>query len=162
MKKAILVLICLLLVSVVLNVSGQKAVKPAKTDNLFPANSALLTGFAGGKLDASYKNRILAQDVSRLVEPFRNRTEDRCWQSEFWGKWFTSAVLAYRYRPEPQLKTILDKAVSGLLSTQTPDGYIGNYTDSKHLEQWDIWGRKYCMLGLIAWYDLTQDKNTLL
>lgn len=167
MKKTILLLICLLLVSITPKVSGQKVsgqnpVKPAKTDNLFPANSAVLTGFAGGKLDASYKNRILAQDVSRLVEPFRNRTEDRCWQSEFWGKWFTSAVLAYRYRPEPELKTILDKAVSGLLSTQTPDGYIGNYADSKHLEQWDIWGRKYCMLGLLAWYDLTKDKNTLL
>ena len=61
-------------------------------------------GFVGEKLDASYQNRILAQDVNRLVEPFRNRTEDRCWQSEFWGKWFTSAVSAYRYRLEPQFK----------------------------------------------------------
>ena len=162
MKKTLIFLICLLQLSFAVNSFGQKTVKPAEIDSLFPANSATIGGFVGTKLDASYKNRILAQDVNRLVEPFRNRTEDRCWQSEFWGKWFTSAVLAYKYRPEPQLKTILDQAVSGLLATQTPDGYIGNYAEGKHLEQWDIWGRKYCMLGLLAYYDLTKDKNSLL
>lgn len=141
---------------------GQGDFKPVITDNLFPANSAALTGFAGAKLDASYKNRILAQDVNQLVEPFRHRNEDQCYQNEFWGKWFTSAVLAYSYRPEPKLKSILDQAVSGLLSTQTPDGYIGNYAKDKQLEGWDIWGTKYCMLGLLSYYDLTGDKNILI
>ncbi len=144
------------------NLSAQKPVKLVQSDILSPAESAAIGGYVGEKLNASYQNRILAQDVERLIEPFRNRTEDRCWQSEFWGKWFTSAVLAYRYRPEPQLKAILDHAVSGLLSTQTPDGYIGNYADNKHMEGWDIWGRKYCMLGLLSYYDLTKDKNSLI
>ena len=162
MKTFILFFICLLQMTFGNQLMGQKTVKPAKTDTLFPAQSASLGGYVGGKLDASYQNRILAQDVNRLVEPFRNRTEDRCWQSEFWGKWFTSAVSAYRYRPEPQLKLKLDQAVAGLLATQSANGYIGNYIENKQLEQWDIWGRKYCMLGLLAYYDLTKDKNTLL
>jgi len=162
MRTTSLLLISLLHLTFTVTLLGQKNAKPAKYDVLFPAQSAMMSGYIGGKLDASYKNRILAQNIDRLVEPFRNRTEDRCWQSEFWGKWFTSAVLAYRYRPEPQLKTMLDQAVSGLLSTQSPDGYIGNYTENKQLEQWDIWGRKYCMLGLLAYYDLTKDKNVLL
>ena len=161
MKKFIS-LFCLLLQILIGQSFGQKPVKPVVDDFLVPASSAVIGGYAGGKLDASYQNRILAQDANRLVEPFRNRTEDRCWQSEFWGKWFTSAVLAYKYRPEPKLKAILDQAVSGLLSTQTADGYIGNYADNKHLDQWDIWGRKYCMLGLLAYYDLTNDKKTIL
>ncbi|CCG99552.1 hypothetical protein FAES_1542 [Fibrella aestuarina BUZ 2] len=140
---------------------AQVVVKPAVADQLQPAQSARLTGFVGDRLDASYQHRILAQNVDRLVAPFRDRTETRCWQSEFWGKWFTSAVLAYRYRPEPQLKNVLDKAVADLLATQTPDGYIGNYADTSHLQQWDIWGRKYCLLGLLAYYDLTNDKRSL-
>ncbi|MFD2935927.1 glycoside hydrolase family 127 protein [Spirosoma flavum] len=142
-------------------VTAQPLVKPAVFDQLQTATAAQMTGFVGEKLDASYQNRILAQDVNRLVEPFRNRTETRCWQSEFWGKWFTSAVLAYRYRPEPALKAVLDKAVTELIATQTSDGYIGNYTEANRLEQWDIWGRKYCMLGLLAYYDLTKDKKSL-
>ena len=162
MKRTNLLLICLLQVIFICNLFGQKVVKPVENDYLFPAQSALIKGYIGDKLDVSYKNRILAQDVNRLVEPFRHRTEEWCWQSEFWGKWFTSAVLAYRYRPEPQLKAVLDQAVAGLLSTQTLDGYIGNYKDNFHLEQWDIWGRKYCMLGLLAYYDLTKDNKCLL
>lgn len=130
-------------------------------DQLIPAQSATIHGYVGQKLDSAWHNRIMAQDVDKLIEPFHNRTEDRCWQSEFWGKWFTSAVLAYRYQPNDTLKTKLDKAVQGLIATQTPDGYIGNYADSKHLQAWDIWGRKYCMLGLITYYDLTQNNASL-
>ena len=161
MKKISLLLLCFYLVLFSSVASGQRMVKPEISDRLFPAEFTTINGFIGDKLDQSYKNRILSQDVNRLVEPFRHRTEERCWQSEFWGKWFTSAVLAYRYRPEHELKEVLDQAVSGLLSTQTPKGYIGNYRDDKHLEQWDIWGRKYCLLGLLAYYDLTKDYKSL-
>ncbi|MBE7172119.1 MAG: glycoside hydrolase family 127 protein [Williamsia sp.] len=148
----------------VLGTSLPTIAQPAYTaisDKLQPASSATISGFVGEKLDAAYNNRILAQDIQRLIQPFQNRTEDRCWQTEFWGKWFTSAVQAYRYKPGKALKQALDSAVAGLIRTQTPDGYIGNYAADKQLEQWDIWGRKYCMLGLIAYYDLTQDKKSL-
>lgn len=140
---------------------GQSIIKPAVTDYLTNAQSVQMEGFVGKKLDDSYQNRILAQDYNRLVEPFKHRTETSCWQSEFWGKWFTSAVLAYRYHPEPKLKNVLDQAVAELIATQTPDGYIGNYNEASQLQQWDIWGRKYCLLGLLAYYDLTKDKKSL-
>ena len=137
--------VLLLFISVVLFSElavSQPALSPLIGDRLAPSLSVKVNGFVGKRLDASYQNRILAQDYERLVAPFRIRTESSCWQSEFWGKWFTSAVLAYRYRPEPQLKNVLDKAAAGLISTQTDDGYIGNYAENKHLAAWDIWGRK--------------------
>lgn len=150
----------MLLVSLPFCVAAQK--KDAVIhDKLYPASKAVPEGHIKVKLDQSYENRILAQDVDHLIEPFRNRTESRLWQSEFWGKWFTSAVLAYRYRPEPKLEKVLEGAVDGLIKTQTPDGYIGNYRPESHLEQWDIWGRKYTMLGLLDYYELTKDKASL-
>jgi DUF1680 family protein len=130
-------------------------------DRLVAADAAAMQGFIGNKLDLSYTNRILAQNVDNLVEPFRHRTETHLWQTEFWGKWFTSAVLAYRYHPTPELKKVLQSAVTGLISTQTPDGYIGNYKAENRLEEWDIWGMKYCMLGLLDYYELTGDKASL-
>ncbi|MDR6784099.1 DUF1680 family protein [Pedobacter africanus] len=130
-------------------------------DQLKPVWSSHITGFPAQRFNDAYNNRILAQDVNRLVAPFNNRTESRYWQSEFWGKWFTSAVLAYRYRPEPRLKAVLDDAVTKLIATQSPDGYIGNYDEKSRLEQWDIWGRKYCLLGLLAYHDLTGDAKSL-
>src|SRR5690606_34921004 len=107
------------------------------------AKQATMGGFVGKKMDQSYENRILAQSVNSLIEPFHHRTENHLWQSEFWGKWFTSAVLAYRYKPEPRLKQVLKTAVDSLIATQSTDGYIGNYAPANHLQQWDIWGRKY-------------------
>jgi DUF1680 family protein len=130
-------------------------------DALRVADAAQLTGFIGSRLDSAYRNRIVRQDIQKLAEPFANRTETSCWQSEFWGKWFTSAVLAYNYKPTPELKTKLDEAVKLLLATQSKDGYVGNYRDDKHLQSWDIWGRKYCLLGLISYYDVTKDKSLL-
>ena len=159
MNKSIYFLVLILLIPFC--VAAQKGNATIIPDALKSAESAEIGGYIGQRLDQSYKNRILAQDVDHLVEPFRNRTESRLWQSEFWGKWFTSAVLAYKYRPEPALRKVLDSAVDQLIETQTPDGYIGNYAPEKHLEQWDIWGRKYTMLGLLDYYEVTRDKRSL-
>ncbi|ETZ22294.1 glycoside hydrolase family 127 protein [Pedobacter sp. V48] len=130
-------------------------------DKLSRAKSETIGGFIGERLSNSYKNRVLLQDAGALIEPFKHRNETSLWQSEFWGKWFTSAVLAYRYKPTPELRQKLDAAVSGLIATQSADGYIGNYTKESRLKQWDIWGRKYCMLGLLDYYILTGDKKSL-
>ena len=47
------------------------------------------------------------------------------------------------------------------MATQLPNGYIGNYAEDHQLKQWDVWGRKYTTLGLLAWYDLSGDKKAL-
>src|SRR6478752_2888024 len=80
--------------------NAQVPAKVAVKDRLSPIESPAMSGFIANKLNLAYENRILAQDAGRLISPFQNRTETSCWQSEFWGKWFTSALLAYRYRPE--------------------------------------------------------------
>ena len=132
-----------------------------REDILSPGHAIKIHGFVGDKLANAAANRVFVQDVERLIEPFRHRDEARCWQTEFWGKWFTSAVLAYRYEPSSEKRAVLDKAVEGLLKTQTAEGYIGNYKPENLLEQWDIWGRKYCLLGLMDYYDITKDQKTL-
>jgi len=120
-----------------------------------------IKGLLGDKIDTCIRNRIAAQNIEELIEPFQKRSELKLWRCEFWGKWFTSAAAAYQYLQDRQLCTIVDKAVAELLATQTPNGYIGTYQDDAHLQGWDVWGRKYVLLGLLAYYDITADKNTL-
>ncbi|MBO9619481.1 MAG: glycoside hydrolase family 127 protein [Niabella sp.] len=120
-----------------------------------------MEGYIGNRIDRCIRNGILRTDENYLVEPFRHKDEQRQWQSEFWGKWFTSAADAYRYTKDKQLFEKLKQATSGLLATQQADGYIGNYAPAWRLKQWDIWGMKYCLLGLLDYYDLTKDKITL-
>ena len=135
--------------------------QPVK-DAMIPLKEGVkLSGYAGEKINTCISGSILAQDPKHLVEPFRHRNETRQWQTEFWGKWFTAAAGAYQYNRDPKIKAMLDEAVNGLLATQSPDGYIGNYAPGSHLQQWDIWGRKYCILGLLAYYEITKEKKVL-
>jgi DUF1680 family protein len=123
--------------------------------------SLTLGGFLGRRLDDCIRNGIGAQDVSALVTPFRLRDETTTWRTEFWGKWFTSAAWAYRYTQAEALRRKLDEAVTGLLATQTPDGYLGTYREEARLANWDIWGRKYVLLGLLAHHQQTGDARAL-
>ncbi len=143
--------------------AAESPVEPKVKDAVRPLapGAVTLEGHLADRLGVCIENRIKAQSIADLIEPFQKREETRLWRSEFWGKWFMSAAWAYRYSQDPQLKTILDKAVAELLATQTPDGYLGTYTKQTETDNWDIWGRKYTLLGLMSYYDLTGDKKVL-
>ena len=123
--------------------------------------SVKIGGYVGRRIDDCIEKRVKAQDVEHLVAPFRSREETSRWQSEFWGKWIQGAIASYRYSRDAELYEIIRQGAEGLMATQTPDGYIGNYAPSHQLAQWDVWGRKYSTLGLLAWYDLSGDKRAL-
>ncbi|MFZ4725527.1 MAG: beta-L-arabinofuranosidase domain-containing protein, partial [Paludibacter sp.] len=138
-------------------------IQPVKSDLLTNEASSFIqmNGYLGGKIDLCVNQRIKKQDVAELIEPFRHRKETRLWQTEFWGKWVLSAIGAYQYNHDSELFTAIQKSAIELMATQTPDGYIGNYAPESQLQQWDIWGRKYTLLGLLAYYDISKDKKAL-
>jgi len=120
-----------------------------------------LGGFVGEKTDLIIRKRVKAQDYDYLVEPFRHKTETHLWQSEFWGKWMLGAVAAWEYTHDPELMAMMDQAVMSLLKTQLPNGYIGNYPPENQLTNWDIWGRKYTLLALLRYHDISGNKKAL-
>ena len=126
-----------------------------------PVKQVKISGYVGTRITDCIEHRVKAQDVDHLVEPFRHQNEKSRWQSEFWGKWIQGAIASYRYNRDPELYQIIKDAAESLMATQLPNGYIGNYAPEYQLQQWDVWGRKYTSLGLIAWYDLSGDKKAL-
>jgi uncharacterized protein len=148
-----------------LSAPADRAPSPVGEDRLQPLGpgAVRVEGWLGRQIDLCIENRVMAQDVGRLVQPFRERAEENSghWRCEYWGKWFTSAALGYACDPSDARRAKLDDAVRQLLATQTPDGYIGTYKDGKHLGTWDVWGRKYTLLGLIAHHDLTGSRDSL-
>lgn len=123
--------------------------------------SVRIDGYVGGRMDECFQHRVMEQNVDEIVEPFRHRDETWRWQSEFWGKWTLGAIGTYRYTRDAALYDKIARSVDDIISTQSPDGYIGNYAPVYQLRQWDIWGRKYTMLGLLSWYDLSGEKKAL-
>ncbi|HLN75309.1 MAG TPA: beta-L-arabinofuranosidase domain-containing protein [Prolixibacteraceae bacterium] len=161
MKTLIIALVFILLVPCILGAQPKSVV--LKQDVLHPWESSniQIKGYLGEKIDLCIGERIKKQDIQMLIDPFKQRNETHLWQTEFWGKWILSAIASWEYTRDPEMLAIIRNAVTGLLATQTPDGYIGNYSPQAQLAHWDIWGRKYTLLGLLAYYDISNDNKAL-
>jgi DUF1680 family protein len=119
-----------------------------------------IEGYLGDKLNTCIHQGVMAANFSLYHTPFQQKTDDKgSFGGEFWGKWFTSAVLAYRYQPTKQHGDILFQAVEGLLKAQEENGRLSSA--SVDFASWDIWGRKYALLGLVAYYDHVGAENAL-
>ena len=146
--------------------AGRASAKETGVEDLLkPAapNSVRIGGRLGEKLDLCISNRLLAQDIWSVVAPYQEKTETggADWRCEYWGKWFTSLALADAYHSTPATRGKRDEAAKELIATAAPDGYLGTRQPEHRLEGWDVWGRKYALLGLIADYDRTQDAAVL-
>lgn len=163
MNKLSTLLIAILLVTPFGIEAQQIKVKSAVTDALKTGNPSeiVLRNYIGEKINTCIQKQVKEMNVSYLVEPFYNKTETHRWQSEFWGKWMLAATLSYQYTQDPALLDSIHSGVNAILKSQLSNGYIGNYSPEAQLQQWDVWGRKYSMLGLLAYYDLTGDKKVL-
>ena len=160
--KKLLLTVYVILMSV--TIFAQKKATVRVHDVLVPASygSVHIGSYLGDKLNLCIENRVMVQDIDRVVQPFGLRNDGNWgFRCEFWGKWFTSAMQGYGYAPTERHRMVIDKAVTDLLKTQTADGYIGTYPDGSRLGDWDIWGRKYVLLGLLAYYDQTKDVKAI-
>ncbi len=121
-----------------------------------------LNGVIGKRMQQCIDQRIANQDIERLVKPFRIRNDgpDK-FRGEFWGKWFTALVLAYTYTPTDALKEKMQEAVSEIVKTQTDDGCISTHKDDVQHGHWDTWSRKYVLLGLLHYYQVSTDASAL-
>ncbi|HEX7583730.1 MAG TPA: beta-L-arabinofuranosidase domain-containing protein [Prolixibacteraceae bacterium] len=164
MKSSLIALVFVFLIPVFCSAQSKSVpIKPAKPDLLeaWTPSNIQISGYLGEKIDLCINQRIKQQNVQDLIDPFKSRKETNRWQTEFWGKWILSAISAYEYNHDPEILKMIQEAVSGLITTQTTDGYIGNYSPEAQLQNWDIWGRKYTLLGLLAYYDISGDKKVL-
>lgn len=160
--KNLLIITILILFGGCLTVTAQNPAVLKANDRLspLPKGAVSIQGYLGQKLELCIQNGVMEKEYELYIKPFAVRNDDPSkWQGEFWGKWFTSAALAYSYQPTDGHLKLIQTATEGLMKTQTPEGRLSSYTND--FGDWDIWGRKYALLGLVAYYDQTGDKRAL-
>ncbi len=149
----------------ILTAQPHNATGTIKVDNSIEAcdlSSVNINGYLGQKLDVCIENGVMAKNYDLYSIAFKDKIDKNGgFAGEFWGKWFTSAALGYGYQPTAEHKAILDKSVKDLMASQESDGRISSYPKEVEFLNWDIWGRKYVLLGLISYYDQTGDENAL-
>lgn len=149
------------LAAILLLCGGRVSAAPSSLELTSPEN-VRVAGYLGQCLQGCLEHNVKTTDGIYLTDIFKSKAETHTWQTEFWGKWMHAAVPLYRYAQDSGLKANIDASVVNLLATQRDDGYIGNYTDAAQTAgPWDIWGRKYTILGLLHYYDLTGDQKSL-
>ncbi len=125
--------------------------------------SVRIEGRLGKKLDLCYTNRLLAQDIEPMVAPYRIKQEigGGDWRCEYWGKWYTSLALADAYKSTANSQKKINEAAKALIDTAAADGYLGTRAVEHRTKGWDVWGCKYALLGVLAYYDRTHDASAL-
>lgn len=135
-----------------------------KTDRLFVDFDAQYDWNGNTDDLIRFVERIQLKDVPlwrRVVKQFGfpSDSPDNGWRGEFFGKLLRGGSFVWLYTRDEDLYQILTDAVENLLTTQDDLGRISTYEVSKEFRGWDIWGRKYAMLGLEYYLEICQDEE---
>ena len=133
---------------------------------MLPPGDVTLLGWLGERVMDSEKNRLTTADLRPFLAGFKQKPGTHPWIGEHIGKWMHAATLAWAYTGDPWLRRQLDYAAGELIAAQEPDGYLGTYIPEERFglyqrADWDVWSHKYCLLGLLTYYQYTGNKAAL-
>ncbi|MBQ9114066.1 MAG: glycoside hydrolase family 127 protein [Clostridia bacterium] len=97
----------------------------------------------------------------KFVNVFYEKADivDNGWRGEYFGKMMRGACLTYRYLPDEELYDVLCQTVYDLLQTQDEEGRITTYTKEAEFNGWDMWTRKYVLVGCLYFYEICKDES---
>lgn len=105
--------------------------------------------------------QLLRPDLwRRFVQQFREDADyEGGWRGEYWGKMMRGACFVYQYSQNPKLYDALTDTIIDILSAQEDNGRISSYGVDHEFDAWDIWGRKYVLLGMQYFLEICKDEE---
>ncbi|MBQ2249680.1 MAG: glycoside hydrolase family 127 protein [Clostridia bacterium] len=96
----------------------------------------------------------------RFVQQFREDADaDGGWRGEYWGKMMRGASMVWAYTRDEELYRILVETVRDMMASANGDGRISSYPLGMEFDAWDIWSRKYVMLGMQYFLEVCPDEE---
>ena len=134
-----------------------------KTDVFFADydNTARYTGFVDGAIRYIEQFQLLRPELwRRFVQQFREDADyDAGWKGEYWGKMMRGACFTYSYTRDRELYDILTQTVRDMMESQDALGRISSYGVDHEFDGWDLWARKYVMLGMQYYLEICPDAS---
>lgn len=84
--------------------------------------------------------------------------DDNGWRCEYWGKMMRGACFVYAGTRDEELYALMESTVRDLMTRQEEDGRVSSYSRALEFHGWDIWGRKYVMLGMEYFLEVCRDE----
>lgn len=138
------------------------AASPRETVDIFFDSPDKKTTFHGiFDQNIRYVERIQLLDPimwKRFVQQFQTEADnDAGWRGEYWGKMMRGACFTYSYTQNAELYGILTDTVSDMVNSQAKDGRISTYGTAFEFDGWDLWCRKYVLLGMQYYLEICTD-----
>ena len=125
-----------------------------------PLREARFGGVFAKSVD--FINQYQIKDIGlwkRFVAQFTFPSDDdNGWRCEYWGKMMRGAAAIYAYSHDVELYAVLRDTVTDLLDTQDDLGRITTYSIENEFDGWDIWGRKYVLLGMQHFSEICEEQ----
>ena len=132
-----------------------------KTDVFFADYENLYeyTGFVDDAFRFVMDKQLMRVDLwARFVQQFREDADyEAGWRGEYWGKMMRGACFVYSYTKSPELYKILSNTVEEMMGTEDENGRISSYHINHEFDGWDLWGRKYVLLGMQYFIEICTD-----
>ncbi len=133
-----------------------------KRESFFTDDSAIFK--YNGFVDEAYRfvleKQLLKPDLwKKFVDQFRTDADiiNNGWRGEYWGKTMRGASLCYSYTKDEELYDILKTTIIDMIESGNESGRISSYSVEKEFNGWDMWCRKYVMLGMEYFLEICKD-----
>ena len=108
------------------------------------------------------RNQLCDLDLwKKFIDQYRQRPDgvDGLWRCEFWGKMMRGACMVLEYTKDDGFYRIIESMIRDMLTTQDELGRFSTYTVDTEFTSWDLWGRKYVMLGFLYFLEICRDNE---
>ncbi len=126
------------------------------------AGQITVKGYPGEMIKYTIDKQFSDDSLWKLtVNQFRLKSDaaDGGWRGEFWGKLMRAACLTYEAAPSNKLYIKITDSVTDMLTTADENGKFSTYTNDAEFKCWDMWSRKYVMLGLLYYIEICKNKT---
>lgn len=135
-----------------------------KTDKMFIdyKNHYKFNGFTDSAIKFIENFQLQRPNLwKRFVKQFIENADrdNHGWRGEYWGKMMRGACLTYSYTQNKELYNTLKSTVADMMKTADAFGRISTYAIEDELCGWDIWARKYVLLGMQYFIEICDDEE---
>ncbi len=120
-----------------------------------------LGGYAGSLIRFIVDKEYLDKDKYHLfASQFQLHSDiNGSWKGEYWGKFLRGACECYKATLNPKVYKNIEESVFEMISYMENDGTLSSCPDASRLTGWDMWSRKYAMVGMVAYVSICKYKS---
>ena len=105
---------------------------------------------------AKNKQLMSSEHWTRFVNQFRTDADarNRGWRGEYWGKMMRGACFVCAATRDAELEAVLRATVEDMITVADAEGRISSFSYETEYDGWDLWCRKYVLLGMEYYWEI--------